>query len=129
MIDGSTYDWKAGLVPGTYLQSLDTLRLVIKGERSGENFKGSTWSYHKTWHSYFLPGGRYYIFDVTSKQYEGGLLFDTKTKKYQIFDNSINYYYSVNSNHFGLTKNGWLNLLEENNYKRVPIEEAINVVY
>lgn len=129
MIDGKSYDWRVDLVPGTYLQSADTLQLQIRGNWSGENFKGSTWSYHRTRNSYFLPEGRYYIFDVTSKQYNGGLLFDTKTKKYQKFDNSIKYYYAINSNHFGLTKDGNFNFLKGNYQNSLDIKDDIKILY
>jgi len=128
MVDGRSYDWRAKLIPGTYLQSQDTLRLLLRGNWSGKNLKGSTWSYHRVKDSYFLPEGRYYLFNVTSKQYKGILILDTETGNYMKVDEDVEYYYALNSNHIGETENGELKYLKDFYSNKTPVNEENHVI-
>ncbi len=111
VIDSWGYFPNADMKLGNYLISIDTLRLLIEGTESGENFKEFRFSNHLSKYSYFLPGGRYYVYYASSKQYEGYLLLDTKTRKYQKIASDTRFYFALNSNHFGQTINAKLNYL------------------
>ena len=81
VIDSWRFDRNDYLKSGNYLLHGDTLKLLIEGSESGENFKEHTFSNHMRGRSYFLPGGRYYIFRTNIQEYKGNLILDTKTRK------------------------------------------------
>lgn len=114
VIDSWEYFPNAEINSGNYLISKDTLRLLVEGTVSGENFKGFTSSNRLSNYSYFLPGGRYYVYYANCRQYEGYLLLDIKTRKYQKLGSRTKFYFALNSNHFGETINGKLDYLHSN---------------
>ncbi|MFT6336126.1 MAG: hypothetical protein ACJATI_002882 [Halioglobus sp.] len=127
IVDSWKYDSNLILKPGNYILYADSIKLLLEASESSENFKEFKFSNHNSKMSYFLPGNRYYIFVTSSKQYTGFLIFDTLTREYMKIEDA-KFYYALNSNHFGETKNSSLNYLK--NYNRSNIKEkGFKIIY
>ena len=61
-------------------------------------------SNHESSLSYFLSGNRYYKFKNYSNEYDGSLLIDVKTMKYQEIGKNVEFYYSITSQDISVNK-------------------------
>jgi hypothetical protein len=76
----------------------------------GEGFKGSYYC-SETLRSVFLPGDRYFLFNVYCRNYDGQLLMDTLTGTYQRLPPNTRVYLTLNTDtnpHYRITGGGML---------------------
>jgi hypothetical protein len=83
------------LEDGIYLYSEDTIQLIMKSSLSEKSLKGRMSNNHHKHASYFLPGGRFYLFDNWSREYDGYLIIDTENMAYSEVGNDIQFYFSL----------------------------------
>lgn len=102
-------NWKLGrpfynLKDGVYLYHKDTLKLIMKCIPHLASSSRRPMSNHESSLSYFLAGDRYYKFKNYSKEYNGSLLIDVKTMKYQEIGKNVEFYYSITSQDISVNK-------------------------
>jgi len=80
---------------GLYFKTKDTLVRLLVGTGGYAAFKGNSFNYFKS--GYFLPGNRFFIANISSKNYSGQLVIDTKTFQIRKLEKKTEFYFNVNS--------------------------------
>jgi len=89
---------------GVYIYHEDTLKLIMRCIPIEASSSRQLLSNHENSLSYFLPGNKYYKFKNYSKEYNGSLLLNTKTMKYQEIGEDVEFYFSITSQDIAIDK-------------------------
>jgi len=80
---------------GLYYKDRDTTVELISGTSGYGAFKGNSYDYLEN--GFYLPGNRYFIANISAKNFSGQLVIDTKAFKLMKLAKKTEFYFNVNS--------------------------------
>lgn len=80
---------------GLYYQDSDTTVKLLSGTSGYGAFKGNSFDYFNN--GFYLPGNKYFIANISAKNFSGQLVIDTKAFKIMKLPKKTEFYFNVNS--------------------------------
>jgi hypothetical protein len=81
---------------GLYFKDKDTTAALMFGTRGYGAFKGNIFSFFRS--GFFLPGNKYFVANISAKNFIGQLVIDTKTFQIIKLKKQTEFYFNINSN-------------------------------
>ena len=98
---GNSFDLKSIITTartgdiGLYFKDSDTTVKLLSGTSGYGAFKGNSFDYFNN--GFYLPGNKYFIANISAKNFSGQLLIDTKAFKIMKLAKKTEFYFNVNS--------------------------------
>ena len=80
---------------GLYYKDKDTTVKLLSGTSGYGAFKGNSFDYFNN--GFYLPGNKYFIANISSNNFSGQLVIDTKEFKIMKLEKKTEFYFSINS--------------------------------
>jgi hypothetical protein len=99
---GNSFDLKSIITTvwidgvGLYYRDKDTTMRLLNGTSGYGAFKGNNFDYFD--YGFYLPGNKYFIANISAKNFSGQLVIDTKTFRLMKLPKKTNFYFNINSN-------------------------------
>lgn len=98
---GNSFDLKSIITTartgdiGLYYKNRDTTVKLLSGNSGYGAFKGNSFDYFNN--GFYLPGNKYFIANITAKNFTGQLVIDTKAFKIMKLPKTTEFYFNINS--------------------------------